>query len=76
VIHEVGGRSSYPTLIKTNYSDWALLMKVKLKARSLWSVIENGGTDQHEEMMALDALCGVVPPEMVSTIAKESAKEA
>jgi hypothetical protein len=52
-------------------------MKVKLKARSLWSVIENGGADQHEEMMALDALCGVVPPEMVSTIAKkESTKEA
>jgi hypothetical protein len=52
-------------------------MKVKLKALSLWSVIENGGADQHEEMMALDALCGVVPPEMVSTIAKkESAKEA
>jgi hypothetical protein len=32
VIHEVGGRSSYPVLTKTNYSDWALLMKVKLKA--------------------------------------------
>jgi hypothetical protein len=28
-------------------------------------------------MMALDALCGVVPPEMVPTIAKkETAKEA
>jgi hypothetical protein len=32
VIHEVGGRSSYPALTKTNYSDWALLMKVELKA--------------------------------------------
>jgi hypothetical protein len=32
VIHEVGGGSSYPALTKTNYSDWALLMKVKLKA--------------------------------------------
>jgi hypothetical protein len=30
VICEVGGWSSYPVLIKTNYSDWALLMKVKL----------------------------------------------
>jgi hypothetical protein len=35
VIREVGGGSSYPTLTKTNYSDWALLMKVKLKARGL-----------------------------------------
>jgi hypothetical protein len=71
VIHEVGSRSSYPTLTKTNYSDWVLQMKVKLKAWALWSAIENGGADQQEEMMALDALCGVVPPEMVSTIAKK-----
>jgi hypothetical protein len=35
VIREVSGGSSYPTLTKTNYSDWALLMKVKLKARAL-----------------------------------------
>jgi hypothetical protein len=35
VIHEVGGGSSYPALTKTNYSDWVLLMKVKLKARAL-----------------------------------------
>jgi hypothetical protein len=52
-------------------------MKVKLKARALWSVIENGGVNQQEEMMALDALCGAVPPEMVSTITKkEMTKEA
>jgi hypothetical protein len=52
-------------------------MKVKLKARALWSVIEDGGTDQQEEMMALDALCGAVPPEMVPTITKkDTAKEA
>jgi uncharacterized membrane protein YgcG len=77
VIHEVGGGSSYPTLTKTNYSDWTLLMKVKLKAWALWSVIENGGADQQEEMMALDALCGMVPAERVPTIAKkETAKEA
>ena len=42
VIREVSG-SSYPVLTKTNYSDWALLMKVKLKARSLWNIVEKGG---------------------------------
>jgi hypothetical protein len=77
VIREVGSGNSYPALTKTNYFDWALLMKVKLKARALWSVIADGGTDQQEEMMALDALCSTVPPEMVSTIAKkEMANEA
>jgi hypothetical protein len=35
VIREVGGGSSYPALTKTNYSDWTLLMKVKLKAQAL-----------------------------------------
>jgi hypothetical protein len=35
------------------------------------------GADQQEEMMALDALCGAVPPEIVPTITKkETAKEA
>jgi hypothetical protein len=76
VIRDVGDGSSYSTLTKTNYSNWALLMKVKLKARALWSVIENSSADQQEEMMALDALCSAVPLEMVPTIAKkETAKE-
>jgi hypothetical protein len=35
VIHEVGDGCRYPALTKTNYSDWALLMKVKLKAWTL-----------------------------------------
>jgi hypothetical protein len=55
VIHKVGGRSSYPALTKTNYSDWTLLMKVKLKARALWSIIEDGGANQQEEMMPMIA---------------------
>jgi hypothetical protein len=77
VIHEVDDGSSYPALTKTNYSDWVLLMKVNLKAWALWSVIENGDADQQEEMMTLEALCGVVPPEMVPMIAKkETTKEA
>jgi hypothetical protein len=76
VIRDVGDGSSYSALTKTNYSNWALLMKVKLKALTLWSIIENSSADQQEEMMALDALCSAVPLEMVSTIAKkETAKE-
>jgi hypothetical protein len=77
VICEVGGGSSYLAHTKTNYSDWAILMKVKLKVRALWSIIENGDANQQKEMMALDALCGMVPPEMVPTIAKkDTTKEA
>jgi hypothetical protein len=49
VIREVGGGSSYHTLIKTNYSDCALLINVKLKVWALWSVIDDDGTDQQED---------------------------
>jgi hypothetical protein len=52
-------------------------MKVKLKMQSLWSIIEDGGADQQEKMMALDALCSAVPSEMVPMIAKkDTTKEA
>jgi hypothetical protein len=52
-------------------------MNVKLKVRALYSVIEYGDTDQQEEMMVIDALCGTVPLEMVWMIAKkEMMKEA
>jgi hypothetical protein len=51
-------------------------MKVKLKARVLWNIIEVGGVNEHEEIMALDALCTAVPPEMVLVlIDKKTAKE-
>jgi hypothetical protein len=77
MIREVGGGSSYPTLTKLNYSDWALLMMVKLKVRGLWNAVESGGDDVQEDLIALDALLSVVPSEMAATMAsKKSAKEA
>ena len=42
VIREVNAGTVFPMLTKTNYSDWALLMKVKLRARLLWTAIEKG----------------------------------
>jgi hypothetical protein len=35
VITEVGSGSSYHASTKANYSDWALLIKMKLKVRAL-----------------------------------------
>ncbi|XP_078433074.1 uncharacterized protein LOC144704507 [Wolffia australiana] len=77
VIREVSAGTGFPMLTKTNYSEWALLMRVKLKARLLWSAIEEGGAEPHEEMQVVDALCSAVPSEMWPVIAeKETAKEA
>jgi hypothetical protein len=76
-VHEVDGGTTFLVLSKNNYSDWAMLMKVKHKAHSLWVVVDKGGVDPQEDMMALNALVSTVPPKMVETVAeKSSAKEA
>jgi hypothetical protein len=77
VVHEVGDGTMFPVLSKNNYSDWVMMMRVKLKVRGLWVMVDKGGVDPHEDMMALDALVPVVPSEMVATVAdKDSVKEA
>jgi uncharacterized membrane protein YgcG len=45
VVHEVGGGTAFPMLTKSNYTEWAMLMKVKLKARGLWVTVEKGEAD-------------------------------
>jgi hypothetical protein len=71
------GPVNYPLLSKTNYNDWALLMKIKLEARLLWAVVDPDDVDFQVDRMALDAICSAVPPEMISTLTtKTSAKEA
>jgi hypothetical protein len=66
----------YLILTKTNYNDWALLMKMKLQALCLWRAIDlDDHVSELEALMALDALCSAAPPEMVSTLAiKPTAK--
>ena len=64
------GPATYPMLTKTNYNDWALLMKIKLQARCLWRAIDpSDDVSEPEDRQALDALCSAVPPEMVPTLA-------
>jgi hypothetical protein len=71
------GPVNYPLLSKTNYNDWALLMKIKLEARLLWAAVDPGDVDFQVDRMALDTICSAVPPEMISTLTtKPSAKEA
>jgi hypothetical protein len=71
------GPANYPTLTKTNYNQWALLMRIKLEARGLWGAVDPGGADFQVDRMALDAICSVVPPKMIIALAtKETASEA
>jgi uncharacterized membrane protein YgcG len=66
LVQEVG--SGVATPYGWNYSNWAWLMRVKLKARGLWRAIDVGDVDDLEDMMALNALCLAVPPEMARVI--------
>lgn len=73
---EVGG-NNFPMLTRMNYTEWSLLMKVKLEARGIWDAIKFGGDDFHEDWMALEAILQAVPAEMVAGLAvKRTAKEA
>ena len=40
-VREVSG-ISWPTLTRTNYGEWAVTMKVKLRARRLWNAVDKG----------------------------------
>ncbi|WVZ62954.1 hypothetical protein U9M48_012642 [Paspalum notatum var. saurae] len=52
-------------------------MKVMLKAKGLWRVVQDGTNDEQEDQMAMEAILKGVPPEYVTTLgSKDSAKEA
>jgi hypothetical protein len=71
------GVATPPSLKQINYSDWVLLMKVKLKAWGVWSTVESDSGDLQEDIMALHVLSSAMPLEIVSAVvSKDSTKEA
>src|SRR5438105_12485890 len=74
VIREGGGGAQYPVLTRTNYADWAIIMRVQLQAQGLWDVVNLGDIDDHEDRLALAALLRAVPSELVRILgAKDNA---
>ncbi|XP_071680382.1 uncharacterized protein [Lolium perenne] len=64
-------------LTRTNYSDWALVMRVKPQGQGRWEVVEHGVGDYHDDREALGTILGAVPPKMLRSLAvKDTAKEA
>jgi hypothetical protein len=71
------GLANWQLLTKMNYTEWALIMKIKLRARNLWEAIEPGDVMLQEDRMALDAITSAVPQEMLASLAvKATAAEA
>jgi hypothetical protein len=76
-LERVAPAGNFPVLTKTNYYDWAALMRVMLQARGLWDAVIVGTMDYMEDRLALEVIAKAVPPELMGSIAsKPSAKAA
>ena len=73
-VREVSG-TTWPT--RTNYGEWSVTMKVKLRARRLWNAVDKGTDVEEDDMLALEAILAAVPTEYREPLrTKGSAKEA
>lgn len=77
VVHQSTGSVSYPMLTRTNYAEWAILMRVNMQAQGIWEPVEHGVVTEREDRCALAAFLRSVPPEMMRVIAaKDTARDA
>jgi hypothetical protein len=58
-------------LTKTNYYDWAALMRIMRQARGMWDAVIVGTTDYTEDRLALEVIAKAVPPELMGSIASK-----
>ena len=61
-VREVSG-TSWQTLTRTNYGEWSVTIKVKLRARWLRDAVDKGNDNEEDNMSALEAILAVVPVE-------------
>jgi hypothetical protein len=67
----------YPMLMRMNYTEWSLVMRVKLQAAGLWEAMHYGNVEYRDNRHALVGLLHAVPAEMQAGLTnKELAKDA
>jgi hypothetical protein len=49
VIRDVGPDVGWPTLTKTNYIEWAAVMRIRLQVRQMWEAVRYDGIDYYED---------------------------
>jgi hypothetical protein len=77
IIRDVSPGGGWPTLTKTNYVEWAAVMRLRLQVRHMWEAVWYDNVDYYEDRRALDALIAAVPSEMQFSLSKKwTAKEA
>lgn len=58
----------YPIMTKTNYLEWAIMIRINLQARGICSPIEPSGVDYSEYRLVDVAIARSIPLEMVNMI--------
>jgi hypothetical protein len=80
VVKEASASVQYPTLTRTNYNKWALLMKVNMQAQGIWHALEleeEEEVEYREDRLAFAAILRAVPPEMLASLStKRTAQSA
>jgi hypothetical protein len=49
IVRDVGPSGEWPTLTKTNYVEWATMMRVQLQVRHMWEAVRYGDVDYYED---------------------------
>jgi phenylalanine-4-hydroxylase len=76
VVRDIGHGAGWPTLTKTNYVEWATVMRIRLQVRHMWEEVQYGDVDHHEDQRALYALIAAIPLEIQFSLSnKRTAKE-
>jgi hypothetical protein len=70
-IKEANATIQYPTLTRSNYDEWAMLMLVNMEAAGIWYAVEpypDEEVEYHDDWLALAAILHSVPSEMLPTL--------
>jgi hypothetical protein len=77
IVRDAGPGGGWSTLTKTNYVEWAAVMRVRLQVRHMWETVWYSDVDYYEDRRALDALIAAVPSAMQFSLSKKrTTKEA
>jgi membrane protein involved in colicin uptake len=49
VVRDIGPDGGWPTLTKTNYVEWAVVMRVRLQIHHMWEAVRYGDVDYYED---------------------------
>ena len=70
VLHKAAGPNSikFPMLTPSNYTVWALRMKIALKVSEVWETIDPGTKDEKRNNMAIAFIFQSIPETLVLQI--------